>query len=459
MRSDFQQWVLLPVRWGSSFLINGPRIWWRLFTDSKTSAISTIFVQTISVVFTAVIARWLGSVEYGKSTALATYVNLFTLIYSYPLMALIAKFIAEGKQQNKPFERKCAMSFWLYLLAGLIAASLSILFLPWGLSFYNLQGLHLPGILYALTYISSTPIAFCLFLLQAMGRVKLWSFLNIINAVSALIVTAIIISFTNTLTLLRYFEIIIITNIAAGIFSFLLILKLLGYRNIFSPDFKVTKEIIKAGFGGWIAILCAYTAIFGVSTMVAKFADNTRLGYYQIITNIGTWVYNVIISVTIPALSTWSKLAAEKYYTSLRRNFRLCQFATTSLAVIAAIVTFIFAPEILTALYGQEYRTNYWLLRINTIAWIMLGFGGWYWIFFSSIGKPWLVMMPNVVWGTLQITTCYCLMKLFNYDIYGAMIAHALSYICWAITYEVVFERTCKTLSSFHPPAGEEVAK
>jgi len=380
------------------------------------------------------------------------------VIYSYPVVSLMAKFVAEGRRNNKPFERKCAMSFWMGMTFGCTAAILSMVFLPAGLSFYDVRDLGISGILYSLTYISSAPIGFCLYLLQAMGRVKLWALLSILNTASSLLILTASMYINPEMTVLKYFEIVLLGNALIGFTALMLSVRILGLKNIISPDYGVIREIFKAGLGGWIAVLCSYVALQGVNTMIAKWAGKTELGYYQLVATIAAWVYNVIVSVTVPALSAWSEIAAERRYSSLRRNFRFRQLGTASLAVIAAVIAFVFAPDILAKLYGEEYRSSYRLLQINVVAWITLGFAGWYYLMFSALGRPGLVMMPNVIWGFVQIVICYFLMKWFNLGAYGAMAAHSIAYICWALTYEVVFRKLWKELTASPPAADQEVS-
>lgn len=457
MTLDYQQWVLLPVRWSAAVLWSGPRVWWRLFTDSKTSAVSTVLVQTLATALAAVAAQCLGEVDYGRLAALSTCVNWFTVIYGYPTAALVARFVADGRRDGQPFERKCAACFWMGMGFATLAAAASISFLPWGLRYYGIEGLGRAGVMYSLTYLTSGPIGYCLFLLQSFGRMKLWAVLSIANTLSFLACVGGLALVAPPLTLNGYFGGVLAGNTLVGLMSVAICVRLLGWRNLLRPDFSVAGAVLRAGRGGWVASIFANMSTQGVNTMIVRMVGKTELGYYQLVNTIGVWVYNVVISVTAPALADWSEIASDGRYWSLRRNFRFRQFGTASLAVLAGATAFILAPELLAWIYGETYRAGAPLLRLSVVSWIALGLGCWYWYAFTATGHPGRVMMPNVVWGTLQLSLAYVCMSWVAPDAYGAMIAYVLAYIGWVATYEVVYQRTWRKLG-VQPPAAETVA-
>lgn len=442
MARDFHEWILLPVRWSATFAVTGPRIWWHLFTDSKTSAISTVVVQTLGTLLSAVAARSLGEIAYGRLAALSTCVNWFTVIYGFPTAALVARFIADGRRDGVPFERKCAAAFWLGLGFAVTAAAGSIAFLPWGLPYYGLDGLWGSGVMFSLTYITSMPIAFCLFLLQSFRRLKLWALLNIANSFSFLAGVLIVSLAAPPLTLNGYFGAILAANTVMGGISAWLCVRLLGKRNLRYPDFSVAGAVLRAGRGGWVASLFANMSLLGVNTMIVRFCGKTELGYYQLVTTLGAWVYNAIISVAAPALAEWSRTAAAGHYRSLRRDFRFRQMGTASLAILAAAAVLPFASDLLVGIYGETYRSGAALLRLSVVGWIALGAGCWYNYLFTAVRHPGRVMLPNVVWGTVQVAAGYVFMKWVAQDAMRAMWAYVLAYLAWVAVYEIVYQRT-----------------
>jgi len=457
MAIDFQEWILLPVRWSVTVVFSGPRIWWRLFTDSKTSAVSTVLMQTIGILLAMAAARFLGEVKYGDMAALSTCVNWFTVIYGFPTAALIARFVADGRRDDKPFERKCAASFWLGMGFATVAALASIAFLPFGLPYYGVDGMWLSGFMFSLTYLSSFPISYCLFLLQSFGRMKLWAALSVANSASFLVCVVFMVLVFPPLTIDRYFGSILTGNVVVGLTSVAICIRLLGFGNLLHPDFSVTRAILRAGRGGWVASIFANTSLLGLNTMIVRLVGKTELGYYQLVNTIGTWVYNVVVSVTIPALADWSETASDGRYWSLRRNFRFRQLGTASLSIFAGTIAFVFAPDILGLIYGEAYRSGAGLLRLSVVSWVTLGLGCWYWYVFTAVGYPGRVMLPNVVWGTLQLVVGYVFMTWITPDAYGAMMAYVVAYIGWVAMYEIVYQRTWRKLG-IHPVAAEEVS-
>jgi O-antigen/teichoic acid export membrane protein len=233
-----------------------------------------------------------------------------------------------------------------------------------------------------------------------------------------------------------------VLNAGAGL---LISLRLLTPAHAFRPDRTVVPRILRQGLGGWVAVLCATFASLIVATLLSRRVGSTALGHYQLVLTIGAWVYAVISSVNVPVLSLWAALASQGRLRGLRRNLRVHQMATASLSLLAAVAAVAAAPQILDLLYGSAYRENATVLRIAAVAWVSLGFGCWYWISFTALGHPGWVMVPNIVWGAVQVVSAWALIRWFSLGIAGAIAAYAIAYVCWCLSYEVIFRRCVPT--------------
>lgn len=435
----------------------GPRVWWRLFDDSKSSAFASVAVQTLAMIMTAAVARLLGEVEFGQLATLSTCIGWFAIISAYPSMTLIPRFVAHRTQEGLSASRQCASGFWLAIGFSSLATAAAVAFLPAGLAFYRVTELGRAGVMLSLQILAGSPMGVCLYLLQAHGRLRLWAVLNVWAAVLPLLAAAAAWRLLQPLTIERYVAAILAATALNGAVAVVMIVRVLGARALRRPDPRVIRPLLKAGLGGWVAGLCANFGSLGIGTMIAKAVGKTELGHYQLVLTIGAWVFAVVMSVTVPALSAWSADVARGRLRKLERSFRLRQAATGSLGALFALAAIAGAPRILALLYGPGYESTASLLRIGAVSWLALGLGCWYWIAFTALGHPGRIMLPNVAWGSLQLVIAWLLMTLTPLGVRGALVAYVVAYFCWLAVYELVLRRSLREARAIGPTrAGEE---
>ena len=435
-------WLFAPARWALWLLGPGPRIWWMLFDDSRWSALASVAIQTLGTILTAVAARLLGQVGYGELATLTTCAGWFGIIASYPTSGLIAQFRAEGLKTGEPYARRCATGLFLSLGFGATGMLVGLALLRPALRYYHMSNLFWPGALLCIMLPLAVPGGYSLYLLQSFGRIALWSWMNLLFAVIPIGMLLVAAAWFSPLTVSSYVFAMLAANALTAILGLALSARTLSIGNLLRPDFSAARRMLQAGLGGFIASVSTSFAVLAVNTLIAKSAGRTALGRYQLVTAISGWVYAVVVSVSVPALSKWSGLAAEWRVRALRRSLRMRQSGTGALSILAAALAVAFAPSILQVLYGAEYAQDALLLRLSVPAWIALGFGAWYWIAFTAMGHPGRVMSANVVWGGVQVATAWALIRWARMGAHGAMIAYAVAYVGWLATYEFVFRRT-----------------
>jgi O-antigen/teichoic acid export membrane protein len=128
----------------------------------------------------------------------------------------------------------------------------------------------------------------------------------------------------------------------------------------------------------------------------------------------------------------------------MQRDLRLKMLATGSLEVLAAAVAVIFAPQILGLLYGEAYRAGAPMLRLAFIYWIASGFGCWYWIAFTAIGHPGLVMVPNILYAVVLVVVTLLLLSFTSLGVASAIVAQGMAHTAWFTSYEVLFRARMK---------------
>jgi len=438
------KWLFEPFRWGIWVVDPGPRMWWRLFVDSKATAVSSVLAPSLGTLLTALIARLLGSEQYGRLATLTVYTGWFGVIASYPTASLVASFIAEGRQQGTPYRRKCATGLILALALGLAATLAALLLLPRGLAYYQVPEQRLAGIMLCFSFVLAPPSSFCLVLLQAMGRLRLWAALNVFFYVVLMGCVALAGWLIRPFSIEVYLAAVTIAGVINAVTGLLTCVRVLTLHDLLRPDLSVIRPQAREGFGGWVASLANTLGAMGLNTLIVKCAGRTELGFYQLAATVGAWVYSVVTSVTVPALPRWSALAARGGLSTVRRDMRLRQTATGSFQILLAILVLFFAPQILTALYGPDYRACVTLLSVSVGYWIAIGFGCWYWTALTAMGHPGMVMLPNVIWCALALTTTWVLISLTPIGAVAAMVGQVVGHVGWVLSYEVMFRKSIR---------------
>jgi len=450
-------WFYQPFRLGFWIVSPGPRMWWRLFTYSRRTALSSLVAPSLGTLLTAVTARLLGSEEYGGLATVATFVGWFNILAAFPAAGLVPNLIATGTHAQQPYERRCAAALLLTIVLGVAAAGIAIILTPLGLRLYQIEHLRAVAYLLCLGFIFTPPAIFALLILQATGRLKAWALLNVIFYVVLITCVGVAALVVRPFSMRAYAIALTISGTINTLTGLVIDVRILGWRNLVRPDFSIVPRVIREGWGGWVAVVCNVLAAVGVSTMIIKQVGRTELGYYQLVATVGVWVTTVIGSVSVPALSAWSTTAARGSYRRLMRELRMRQLATTSLHILAAVIALVFGREILHALYGEMADHCMTLLYMSTIYWIAVGFACWYWIALTAMGHPGMVMIPNVIWAIIFPGVTWILCRTTDMGAASAMAGQAVAHIAWAAAYEVIFWRLMhkkwrESLDAAQPP-------
>lgn len=445
------QWILGPTRWGVGLVRPAPRIWWRLFDDSKRSALASVGAQTLATLLTALTARALGAEEYGRLAILTTCVGWFAIITTYPAAQLIPRFMAEGRQGGEPHPRKCATGFYLTLLFALAGMLLGLALLRSGLAYYRIDGLLAPGLCLCLLFPLAAICAFCLYLLQSSGHLTRWAWTTLLFGalpIGGLFLSPLLVT---PLDVPTYALVMLLSNGLAALIGVALITRILGLRNLLHPDFSVARQLLHAGLGGFIASLGNTFALLAVATLVARQVGSTQLGRFQLILTLTNWVGAIVMSVSVPSLARWSTLATQSLFSALVRSFRFRQSGTGGLTILAGLLAAIFAPQVLDFLYGPAYRQDALLLRLFTPAWAVTGFAAWYSIALTAIGQPGRIMLPNLAWATTYLALAWALLRFTPLGVYGAVIAYVVCSFAWWGVYEIVFRASLRAREARAP--------
>lgn len=421
-------------------VVSGPAIWLRLFLNSRATAMASVAAQGLTTLLAALGARLLGSEAYGTYSTLMTCAGWLSIVASYPVTALVAKLVADSRQANQPFEDLCTAALYLVLGICTLAAVLAPFLIPTILPLYRVKDDNNIALVASIWVVSSAFSNAVLSLLQSIGRLRLWSILFTVFALTpiAFVSTA---AALHPLNLNEYVWAIALAGGANSLCGAGVSIYLLSPRAFARPRFSVLRRLVRAGLGPWLASTSNMIAYLMVNTIIVLHIGQVELGYYHLVSTLGGLVFTVGVSVRVPSLYQWAKMTAEGRLYSLRRDFRVGQWATTSAFAWVAAGAFIFAPQILELFYGEEFRAAASLLRIASISWVVAGFGAWYYTCFSAMGHPGLVIVPNIFFGGLRLAITWVLVAAVGAGIHGALIAVVIAHAVWAAAYELFFRR------------------
>ncbi len=430
--------------------------WFRLLKGSWHTAAVSVGTATLATASAAIAGRELGASAFGSVGVITAYFGWFTLLGSYPCFSLVPSFLASDSETETGKKRGIASVLLMKTCFSGLATSAAVLLMPILTPGVWRGELRPAALIYAVAFFLAPPRAAVDVVSQAAGWLRTWS---ASTAVATSLPLAILVGFALTPRALDprgYMILIASAGAAAMLFSFsLLVARVRGIRHL-RPRTDVIRPFLAAGRGPWLSVLGGVLTVHGVRTIIATHLANRDLGLYDVAYQFISWVTGVGMAVSIPALSQWSRMAAEGDIVGLRRSLRKCQAATA--AVMGTVgLGCIFAPrQILLAVYGADFTDAAPVLQAMGMSLVLGGAGGWYWMAVYAVAQPQRVAVPNVVCSAVLLILAYLLIHFTALGITGAAAAYTLSVAAWLAIYEREFGRAIsETTSRTVNPQGQ----
>ena len=423
--------------------------WVALFRRSWHSAAVTILSQSLVIATVALASRGLGATGYGNMVAIGAYYGWFSLIAIYTTHALIPRIMTDPDYSTEARAGACAMAFWLTAGLTVVATLLALACLPLGAQWFNIASPPIVAALYAVVFAASFFNAVILNVHQAAGWLRQWSFIGLLGGALPVILLMAHQLSGRALEPLTYVALLLLASLFSAAVAFGLFVRNLGGLRRLKPDLEAARPLLQAGRGPWVANFSGVLATFGISTLLAAHLTKAELAHYDVVLALHMWAGTVVLSVTVPAMADFSRLASAQDYATMKAVVRRRQWSTTTVQVTAAVVVFLLAEPILTLLYGPEYSASAPLLRILVLAWPMNGLGGWYWFCLFAIRQAWRVAPPNLAFGLVTFGVTFVLLNTTSLGATGAVIARVAGLTLWFIVYEVSFQRALRQVSHF----------
>lgn len=422
-------------------LLNPYLMWFRLLRDCWHTAAVSVGSATLATAAAAIAGRELGASAFGSVGVITAYFGWFTLIGSYPCFALVPSFLASDSETEAGKRRGIATVLLMKTSFSALATSVAVLMMPVLMPGVWHGRLRAAALIYAIAFFQSPPRAAVDVVSQAAGWLRTWS---ASSAVGSSLPLVLLVGFALTPAKLDprgYMILITAAGTASLLFSLALFgIRLGGFRRL-RPRTDLIRPFLAAGRGPWLSVLGGVLTIHGVRTIIATHLPNRDLGLYDVSYQFISYVTGVGMAVSIPALSQWSRMAADGDIAGLHRSLRACQSATAAVMGTVGLLCIIIPKQILLAVYGADFTDAAPVLQAMGASLVLGGAGGWYWIAVYAVAQPHRVAVPNVVCSATLLLMAYLVVRFTSLGITGAAIAYTLSVGAWLAVYEREFKR------------------
>jgi len=213
---------------------------------------------------------------------------------------------------------------------------------------------------------------------------------------------------------------LVIGILANGIFSTVVSFAVSRRKPKLQLDRRKIRELF--GFGKHVlgSGVLVYFITQGDNLVVGRVAGIAALGFYKLAYGFAnapvTAVTHVLSDVLFPA---YSRLQGDRR--AVVRGFEVTLETSVALAVAFAAVVVVFAPELVTVIFGAKWLAATWALRVLCVFMLLRTIGANVGPFVYGLGRPDLALKTSLVKLALLAVIIYPLVK--YYGIVGAAVA------------------------------------
>ncbi|GIU68461.1 MAG: polysaccharide biosynthesis protein [Candidatus Pacearchaeota archaeon] len=399
---------------------------------------STIFIGKIgSLIFTIIIARLLMPELFGLyNLALAT-ILLFTAISNLGIGETLIRFVSKSLGEKN---KKKAKAYLVYFgKIKIFLTFIAILILVFSAKFISETHYQKPlflsliaGSLYILFF---EIVTFFGFILQASNDFKGIFHKEIIFQISKIILVPLIVLFSLKYSLPN--EIILFYLILGLTFSYFITAVFMFFVSFKRVNFiKTKKEKLNSRQTKQANRFLSMTAFLILSGMFFSYIDKIMLGRFVSVEFIGYYsaalglvgALSSLIGFGGVLLPIFSRIKDKKLEQSMKKSIRIVLI----LGILLFIFTLLFAPLIILIAYGSNYNPSTNILRLLSLLIIILPLIGIYSSYFTSQGKPQIVVKLLILSTLINVILNYFLItSLLEYGgllaTFGAGIATLIS--------------------------------
>src|SRR3989344_2680318 len=407
--------------------------------------------KLLSYIYRVIVARYLGSTEYGLLVLGLAVFGVASLIASLGMRSGVLRYVSFylGKKDYKRVKgvilSSLKLTFLLGLFLGIVLFFISN-FLAINL-FHESKLITLLKILaIGLPFVAMLDILLGVFLGFQKPKYEVIND-KVIRSIVQIVATVLLLSLGyGVLGATWAFVIGVITSTLLSLF--ILEFKLLKFLKSFANHIKMTKELVSFS---WPLVLAL------VSGLIISYTDTFMLGYFQTASEVG--IYNVALPTSalllilptalfVNMLSVITNLYAQKKLNELKKVYSTVVRWLFLINFPIFLFIIIFSEGILNSLFGKEYISA-------SLALIILSLG---YLFHSLISYPnisvlevfkrtKIILMINLIITILNIIINYLLIP--KYGINGAAIGTGGSFILGAILFFLITKGITKLSPKF----------
>ena len=390
-----------------------------------------IFRFIVNMIVTIWLARHLGPIGFGTLNYAIAFVAMFTIFAGLGLNNVVIRDIVKYPDKK---DEILGSAFFLKVFGGIAAFVLAILVI-FLLKPHDLQTVILVTIIGFGLIFQTTDIIDSFFQSQVKAKYSAWS-----GDAAFFLMELLEVIFILTNAHLSYFAItyageILLTQVG----YFLFYRKLGGSIKKWKINFQLVKQLLQ---NSWSYMLYAVFMTFMIKIdkiMVGNILGSASLGYYSAATSLAEpWIFvpSAITFSIFPALIRSKNAGEEIYSKRLQKLYNLMVI----ISVAVAILTTIFAKEMVFLLYGKAYATAGKILPIYiwSEVFIFLEAASIRWYLAENLQK---YALARVLCG-IPISIILNLLLIKRFGLIGAAMSTVLTQLIIVYLLSAVFKKT-----------------
>lgn len=200
-------------------------------------------------------------------------------------------------------------------------------------------------------------------------------------------------------------------------------------------DINFIQKLFNYGIRGFLGPLLLM-AIFKIDYYILNMFSNIRdVGFYSVSVGFGEMLFFIPEAIGVVL---FPKLASMSHIDSNKKTVQLLRFFFLMMSIITLLL-FLFSREIMVFIYGIQYASSAYLMRIMLPGFFFLSFYYLYFSYFYSRGKPEVVTV--ILFVTTIIKTLLSLVLIPKFGVQGASFGTLISYLICGFIFVLTFLR------------------
>lgn len=407
------------------------------------STVKTITKNTLALMITSVVskafafitlillARYLGSEEYGKLAFAMALTSFFTVLADFGLSSLVVREVARGKEKAGVYLG--TLSVFKMLLAVVVFLAL-FLISHLGSYDYNTKFLTLIFGIYTILLSYST---FFISFFRAFERMEYETLIRSVEKILLLVLTVVFIYLNKQL---MYFAVPYLTSSAIAVILALFFVVNKVSKPMFLSDKKFLVGTLKE------SLPFALTSIFVVvyfktdTVMLSVMVGDRAVGIYNAAHNLIDGLIFLVpypLSMALyPIMSKYAINSIEK----LRKIYTYGFLVSLILGLIGAVFVLKFKEEIILLVYGEEYVEAVKVLAVLVWTFLVICVSTISSTLLNAVNRQRIVTIGTAIGASLNVVFNYLLIPKYNYvgAAYATLITESVGfgiYSYWIIRF------------------------